>query len=386
MNDRSTRQRATSSTSVNSLLAASDENLTLHSIKQLIVNFNQHFESHRDEIKKTLQSHQNEIKQTLDNQNTELKKLKLSLTKTIETEVKKLQTYVDQEIARVVTRIETVETKIQEMQLKQEESDKFSTDVTIVVSGLPFDDEENIAEKVDDLIRRGALVPGIRIVRAIRLPTNNLRPGLIKVQLQSVQDKIRVLQAKSNVKNCEEYRRVFIRSSKTHTERVNEQNIQKLLQMIPEGNKYRLTSNGKLIPRQDDRPRYIGNGRGAHSGPFRQSQGHRGGRQGSSVHISPSHEADSLDYHFRLPPPVRSQERNVTSRIYPAQGISASPSSHSSQDTVDGERTVHSPLIGAAYMSPSTTTSMVNHQDSTSPLDAQSPQRATHLNQDNATQ
>ena len=50
-----------------------------------------------------------------------------------------------------------------------------------------------------------------------------------------------------------EYRRVYLRSSKPHAERLREINFRTLLRELPNGHRYRLAGNGRIIPRvQDD--------------------------------------------------------------------------------------------------------------------------------------
>jgi hypothetical protein len=74
----------------------------------------------------------------------------------------------------------------------------------------------------------------------------------VKVQFESVKDKIDVLREKQHLSNSAEFSRVFIRSSKSHSERVMEQNFKTLLELLPFGKDYFITGNGKMIRRNEN--------------------------------------------------------------------------------------------------------------------------------------
>ena len=86
----------------------------------------------------------------------------------------------------------------------------------------------------------------------MRMNPRGQYPGLVKIQLRDLDEKKRVLQAKLNLQHDEQYKKVFLRSSKTHSERIHEMNIRTLLNLIPDGGSFRLTGNGKLVRKQAD--------------------------------------------------------------------------------------------------------------------------------------
>jgi hypothetical protein len=68
--------------------------------------------------------------------------------------------------------------------------------------------------------------------------------GVVACELETVKEKVECLQQKQNVKlACGSH----IRSSKTHTEIILEQNIKTLLQLIPDGENCMITANGRLV-------------------------------------------------------------------------------------------------------------------------------------------
>ena len=56
-----------------------------------------------------------------------------------------------------------------------------------------------------------------------------------------------MLRRKSKLKETSDYKRVFLRGSKTHTQRVLELNARTLLDQMPNGNEFRITSSGRIV-------------------------------------------------------------------------------------------------------------------------------------------
>ena len=67
------------------------------------------------------------------------------------------------------------------------------------------------------------------------------------LRLTSVTDKVTVLRNKRNLAENHEFRRVFLRSSKPHSDRIAEFNFRKMLQQLPNGKDYRIGGNGHII-------------------------------------------------------------------------------------------------------------------------------------------
>ncbi len=149
---------------------------------------------------------------------------------------------------------------------KLESRFQLDLDVTIVAPNLPEEMEsEDVmlrkAEHVDDNELRLA---DVKIVRAKRLVSRNGNSGIVKIELASLEDKIRVLRVKQNLKMKTDFKDVCFRSSKSHIERLQELNSKVMLQELPNGHRYRLTANGRLVPNDD-----YGNGNGS----FRDNDG-----------------------------------------------------------------------------------------------------------------
>ena len=78
------------------------------------------------------------------------------------------------------------------------------------------------------------------------------KPPLLKIAFESVEQKVEVLRAKKNLSGPNEFKNVYLRSSKNHTERILELNAKTLLSQLPNGNQFRVTGNGRIV--KNDNP------------------------------------------------------------------------------------------------------------------------------------
>ncbi len=121
---------------------------------------------------------------------------------------------------------------------------------TIVIEGLPYDENEVIEDKVYTLI--GELSGGSNnapeIIQVARYKTYNPKKnGIIKAAFKDLDTKRAILNKKYNLVS-ELYKSVRIRSSKTHIERVNEKNMWLLLRELALTSKFKLNGYGLIVP------------------------------------------------------------------------------------------------------------------------------------------
>ncbi len=76
-------------------------------------------------------------------------------------------------------------------------------------------------------------------------------PGVVKIELESLAEKIQILKSKSQLRENEPFKKMFIRSSFTHQEMVMMQNTRLLLSLIPGGENYFVANSGKIIEKFD---------------------------------------------------------------------------------------------------------------------------------------
>jgi hypothetical protein len=117
------------------------------------------------------------------------------------------------------------------------------------VAGLKFEEEEDLKVKCVELITSlGELGLDIRVVNVLRMvKQNDGHIPLVKIELQTKEEKIAVLRNKQKLRDIERYKRIFVRSSKSHIERMGEANMNTLLEALNLKDKLRLTSNGRLV-------------------------------------------------------------------------------------------------------------------------------------------
>ena len=76
---------------------------------------------------------------------------------------------------------------------------------------------------------KGLDLPGIEPVAMIRLESRSEKPGLVKVEFTSVDDKVNVLRAKRKLRDRLSYRQESLAGCKSHTERLLELNMKAVL-------------------------------------------------------------------------------------------------------------------------------------------------------------
>ncbi|KAK7912985.1 hypothetical protein WMY93_013196 [Mugilogobius chulae] len=188
--------------------------------------------------------------QALIAENKEWFKAELSLKTT------EIQKNMDNEISVLISRIEKMEAKIDRSSMKA--STRFDTDVSIVVSGLPYNEGENVTALVNELLSEGLQLEDACVVAVERTKDRGGRPGVVKVEFGSVREKIGALRKKQMLKSNPKYSRVYIRSAKTHTERLLELNFRTLLDEMPAGRQFYVAGNGRVRRRP-----LLGSGAGA---------------------------------------------------------------------------------------------------------------------------
>ena len=216
----------------------------LDSIKSLKISIDQH----RDTVDLKI----NELSEKMD---AKMKQLGDTLQATFTEKIADIQHYVDSEIGRIVTRIDTVEGQVNGIQ--NIVKPPFDPEVTVVATGVEFRDGEDILETSTTMIRRGLNLQNVPVVNAQRLQGRGRRPGIVKIELKSLDDKKAVLRAKAELKQTEQWKSVYLRSSRTHLERLHDINMRTVLNMIPGGENMIITGSGRVVKKDENRgPRF----------------------------------------------------------------------------------------------------------------------------------
>ena len=143
--------------------------------------------------------------------------------------------------------------------------DPFPPNLSLVVTGLPVSDDEDedaLLQDVDTLIKDGLELGDVSIHSVKRIPprsyanvaangaeetSDETRPGLVKVRLASLPQKIRCLRNKQKLKQKGDYKGVFIRSAEDHASRLNRLNIDTLLRELGRRDSFRFSGSGRLM-------------------------------------------------------------------------------------------------------------------------------------------
>lgn len=126
--------------------------------------------------------------------------------------------------------------------------------LTLIATNLKFDNDEDILQIARDLISN--LDESANVLAATRLRSRvQGKPGLVKIAVSSLNEKKSILHGKRKLREVDAYKSVFIRSSKSHTERLIELNARTLLNEIPNGNHFRITSNGRIVKKRPESDR-----------------------------------------------------------------------------------------------------------------------------------
>jgi hypothetical protein len=168
-------------------------------------------------------------------------------------------------MSNIGPRVEACETRISKLEdgmddkFKDQEAaltslinnqDDFPVETTLVCSGLKETAREDIYDKTQELVESGLGLVNVQVEKALRLKSRNDKPGLVKIKLPTVNDKVAALRAKRNLVDTG-YKQVYLRSSQSHSDRVMQQNLQTILKELPNGDSYRVTGHGKLVKKDN---------------------------------------------------------------------------------------------------------------------------------------
>ncbi len=129
---------------------------------------------------------------------------------------------------------------------------QFDYNVTIACPGVRYSPDENVEEKAKQLIHEGLNLPDVKIVRAMRTDYNQFtrRPGLLKIELESVDIKKRVLSQSGRLKSWTVLGpKVIIRGSQTHEMRTQVANQITFLKGTGLDAQFSVNKNGVLQAR-----------------------------------------------------------------------------------------------------------------------------------------
>lgn len=174
-----------------------------------------------------------------------------SVTNTVANKIDSLKEDLYLELGRLESKVQKIEQRLTNLEERHQKEEEFPVDKSIIVINMREEKDEDTEKKCTELIQTGLGLREMKPVRCTRLTSRDGKPGIIKVQLRSKQDKISVLRHKNELNKTPPYKRVYIRSAQTHEERLMRQNLQVLMRDLPNSSEYRFTGNGRLVKKSE---------------------------------------------------------------------------------------------------------------------------------------
>jgi len=227
------------------------DNVDLVQIHQLILEVKETLDSHKQTVSQEIRKLNDNFQAHLDDRIT---KLGDSLKSLLKDSIQDIQQYVDMEVGRINSQLQDIQTRVSVIEEKQQQNLEYDPEVSVIMSKVPMTAGEDIQKLAENIIHEGLGIPEIPIVRAMRLPQRHLQgqgfrhpsTPLVKVQLRDLDAKKRVLRSKLKLATTQDYANVWIRSSKSHIERLIDINFKTILDMIPDGNTMTVTNSGRI--------------------------------------------------------------------------------------------------------------------------------------------
>jgi hypothetical protein len=224
-----------------------------------------------------------DLKEGRENIKREIEALKISnqeLRREIKSNCSKMEDNINLKISNTTDSVNMLQEKVTQVEKTISEPKSYDPDVTLVVTGIPHIDGEDPLAIGSSLLKDMGL-EHLPIIRAKRQGANEGKQGVLKLQMATLEDKISVLRSKGELKNSRTFKKAFVRTSKTHGDRLNEINCRKLLAAIPgASDMYYMTSHGKIMDRNPDRQphnmSFRGDGRGRGYGRGYRGRGYGG--------------------------------------------------------------------------------------------------------------
>ena len=102
--------------------------------------------------------------------------------------------------------------------------------LNLVITKSPYTENENLINKINGLIKDGIKLKDVMIDEAKRKPAKNNTPGLVICKCKSMEDKVKILKAKSALKKSRNYKNVVVFTDLPLSERIQFNNMKLLVQ------------------------------------------------------------------------------------------------------------------------------------------------------------
>ena len=164
--------------------------------------------------------------------------------------------------------------------------DPFPPNLSVLISGLPKpanEDDDSLCRDVGALFKDGLELNDVSIQAVQRVPPRSyaaaaagesnddagagadVRPGLVKVRVQSLSQKKDCLRHKHKLRKSQSYKKTYIRNCEDHASRLNRLNFQTLLEHMNYQNELKITGSGRLVRKEETEEDGDGGAAGRHN-------------------------------------------------------------------------------------------------------------------------
>ena len=205
------------------------------------------------ELLEGLKRGQESLQKTFDSK---LERLRNDVLAKIDDKIKSVKVDMNLQLAGLERKIDDLETEMNSLRSEPGFVDTSGNncELTVIATNIPVRHDRPLLETAKALISalgeevsRHAKITDVK--RCPDRPTG--KPPLLKIAFENVEQKVQVLRAKESLKRTHDFKNVYLRSSKNHTERILELNAKTLLSQLPNGNQYRVTANGRIVKKDN---------------------------------------------------------------------------------------------------------------------------------------
>ena len=219
-----------------------------------------------NDILKTLDSIKKGQENIVSRLESKIEKFKNDMTKMFDMRMKELKEEIYSDMGVITKRLEAVELSVKKAMeegnipilpsTSEPSHDKcackepFDPKCTVVIMGLKEKPGEDLQAIVDGLILNGLKITNISPIAVLRTKSREGKSGIIKAEFDTLENKITILRAKLKLKEHRAYQHVYMRSSKSHVERLIELNTKTLLTELEKEDEFTFTGSGRLVKRK----------------------------------------------------------------------------------------------------------------------------------------
>ena len=184
----------------------------------------------------------NKVAQLLDKRvNTELNRIKKDVDERIDTFKETLRSEINEDLDEINEKL----SKLQRPEAGPSRS------LNVVIRGLPESESENISSKVNSLIKDGLHLRSVSVKSAVRKTSRNQsKPGVVIASLKNADDKRKVMEQKSHLKDSRQYKDLFIHHDQSPEQRIMANNFKTVLSAL-NGTNVNLSLRGTRVVRSN---------------------------------------------------------------------------------------------------------------------------------------